>query len=75
MALLTHLLGKEIIDDEAYRWGTAPFTTPLECHGYQLEWTQYILMREEATLSSPGRFAISCCPVLQHTPSNLLYSL
>jgi hypothetical protein len=36
-APLTHLLGKEIIDGEAYRWTTAPFITPLECHGYQLE--------------------------------------
>jgi hypothetical protein len=38
IAHLTHLLGKEIIDGEAYRWTTAPFIAPLECHGYQLEW-------------------------------------
>jgi hypothetical protein len=37
IAPLTHLLGKEIIDGEAYIWTTAPFITPLECHGYQLE--------------------------------------
>jgi hypothetical protein len=29
-APLTHLLGKEINDGEAYRWTTAPFITPLE---------------------------------------------
>jgi hypothetical protein len=39
IAPLTHLLGKEIIDGEAYRWTTAPFVAPLECHSYQLEWT------------------------------------
>jgi hypothetical protein len=49
-APLTHLLGKEIIDGEAHRWTTAPFITPLECHGYQLEWTRYVLMREETLL-------------------------
>jgi hypothetical protein len=49
-APLTHLLGKEIVDGEAYRWTTAPFITPLECHGYQLEWTRYVLMREKTML-------------------------
>jgi Plant mobile domain len=53
-APLTHLLGKEIIDGEAYRWTTAPFITPLECHGYQLEWTRYALMREETLLRRAG---------------------
>jgi hypothetical protein len=51
---LTHLLGKEIIDGEAYRWDTAPFITPLECHDYQLEWTRYVLMREETMLDRAG---------------------
>jgi Plant mobile domain len=53
-APLTHLLGKEIIDGEAHRWTTAPFITPLECHGYQLEWTRYVLMREETLLRRAG---------------------
>jgi hypothetical protein len=53
-APLTHLLGKEIIDGEAYRWITAPFIVPLECHGYQLDWTRYVLMREETMLERAG---------------------
>jgi hypothetical protein len=51
---LTLLLGKEIIDGEAYRWTTAHFVAPLECHGYQLEWTRYVLMREETMLERAG---------------------
>jgi hypothetical protein len=54
IAPLTHLLGKEIIDGEASRWTSAPFVAPLECHSYQLEWTRYILMREEAVLERTG---------------------
>jgi hypothetical protein len=54
MAPLTHLLGKEIINGEAYRWTIAHFVAPLECHGYQLEWTQYVLMREGTVLERAG---------------------
>jgi Plant mobile domain len=54
IAPLTHLMGKEIIDGETYRWTTAPFITPLECHGYQLEWTRYVLMRERTVLEHAG---------------------
>jgi hypothetical protein len=53
-APLTYLPGKEIIDGEAYMWSTAPFTNPIECHGYQLEWTRYILMRKEVVLERVG---------------------
>jgi hypothetical protein len=61
IAPLTHLLGKEIIDGEASRWTSASFIAPLECHGYQLEWTRYILMREEAVLERTGIYDLIFC--------------
>jgi hypothetical protein len=54
VAPLTHLLGNEIIDGEASRWTTASFIAPLECRSYQLEWTRYILVREEVVLEHTG---------------------
>jgi hypothetical protein len=61
--LLTHLLGKEMIDREASCWTGTDFSLPLKYHGHQLDWTRYILAWERDILCSSGIYSCIFLPM------------